>query len=297
MYPGLIINHMHKLARVRVGDSSPIRVMGIINTSPESFYKKSVFTDKKIMEKTVKLMEEDGADFIDVGGMSTAPYLKTLISEDQEIKRITIGINAIQKVSKLPISIDTCRAKVAEVALQLGAEIVNDVSGLKYDQNMIKVLEKYSPSIIVCAFSDKPISGNQVIQARNLIDQSVTLVLKSGVSANKIVVDPAIGFFRKKAQGVLFTKINSDWLQRDVLILKNLNQIKGKYPILISVSRKSFIGELLDEVDPEKRLYGSLAAETFAALNGADIIRTHNVKATCDIVTIIKNLKNLKKGL
>ena len=288
---------MHKLARVRVGDSSPIRVMGIINTSPESFYKKSVFTDKKIMEKTVKLMEEDGADFIDVGGMSTAPYLKTLISEDQEIKRITIGINAIQKVSKLPISIDTCRAKVAEVALQLGAEIVNDVSGLKYDQNMIKVLEKYSPSIIVCAFSDKPISGNQVIQARNLIDQSVTLVLKSGVSANKIVVDPAIGFFRKKAQGVLFTKINSDWLQRDVLILKNLNQIKGKYPILISVSRKSFIGELLDEVDPEKRLYGSLAAETFAALNGADIIRTHNVKATCDIVTIIKNLKNLKKGL
>jgi len=297
MYPGLIINHMHKLARVRVGDSSPIRVMGIINTSPESFYKKSVFTDKKIMEKTVKLMEEDGADFIDVGGMSTAPYLKTLISEDQEIKRITIGINAIQKVSKLPISIDTCRAKVAEVALQLGAEIVNDVSGLKYDQNMIKVLEKYSPSIIVCAFSDKPISGNQVIQARNLINQSVTLVLKSGVSANKIVVDPAIGFFRKKAQGVLFTKINSDWLQRDVLILKNLNQIKGKYPILISVSRKSFIGELLDEVDPEKRLYGSLAAETFAALNGADIIRTHNVKATCDIVTIIKNLKNLKKGL
>jgi dihydropteroate synthase len=297
MYPGLIINHMHKLARVRVGDSSPIRVMGIINTSPESFYKKSVFTNKKIIEKTVKLMEEDGANFIDVGGMSTAPYLKTLISEDQEIKRITIAINAIQKVSKLPISIDTCRAKVAEVALQLGAEIVNDVSGLKYDQNMVNVLEKYSPSIIVCAFSDKPISGNQVIQARNLIDQSVTLALKSGVPANKIVVDPAIGFFRKKAQGVLFTKINSDWLQRDVLVLKNLVQIKGKYPILISVSRKSFIGELLNEVDPEKRLYGSLAAETFAALNGADIIRTHNVKATCDIVTIIKNLKNLKKGL
>ena len=288
---------MHKLARVRVGDSSPIRVMGIINTSPESFYKKSVFTDKKIIEKTVKLMEENGADFIDVGGMSTAPYLKTLISEDQEIIRITNAINAIQKVSKLPISIDTCRAKVAEAALHLGAEIVNDVSGLKYDQNMVNVLEKYSPSVIVCAFSDKSISGNQAIQARKLINQSVTLALKSGVPANKIVVDPAIGFFRKEAQGVLFTKINSDWLQRDVLVLKNLNQIKGKYPILISVSRKSFIGELLGEVDPEKRLYGSLAVETFAALNGVDIIRTHNVKATCDIVKIIKNLKNLRKGL
>lgn len=288
---------MHRLARVRVGGSSPIRVMGIINTSPESFYKKSVFTDKKMIEKTAKLMEEDGADFIDVGGMSTAPYIKTLISEDEEIKRITNAINAIQKVSKLPVSIDTCRAKVAEVALQLGAEIVNDVSGLKYDKNMIDVLEKHCPSVVLCAFSNEPIKGNQVTQTRKLIGQSIALALKSGIPASQIVVDPAIGFFRKKAQGVLFTKINSDWLQRDILILKNLKHIKREHPILVSISRKSFIGELLDETDPDKRLYGSLAAETFATLNGADIIRTHNVKATNDIVKIVKNLKNLKKGL
>jgi len=288
---------MHRLARVRVGGSSPIRVMGIINTSPESFYKKSVFTDKKIIEKTAKLMEEDGADFIDVGGMSTAPYIKTLISEDKEIKRITNAINAIQKVSKLPVSIDTCRAKVAEVALQLGAEIVNDVSGLKYDKNMVDVLEKHCPSVVLCAFSNEAIKGNQVIQIRKLISQSVALALKSGIPTNQIIVDPAIGFFRKKAQGVLFTKINSDWLQRDLLILKNLKHIKQEHPILVSISRKSFIGELLDETDPDKRLYGSLAAETFAALNGADIIRTHNVKATNDVVKIVKNLKSLKKGL
>ena len=288
---------MHRLARVRVGGSSPIRVMGIINTSPESFYKKSVFTDKKMIEKTAKLMEEDGADFIDVGGMSTAPYIQTLISEDKEIKRITNAINAIQKVSKLPVSIDTCRARVAEMALQLGAEIVNDVSGLKYDKNMIDVLEKHCPSVVLCAFSNEPVKGNQVIQARKLINQSVALALRSGIPASQIIVDPAIGFFRKKAQGVLFTKINSDWLQRDMLILKNLKHIKQEHPILVSISRKSFIGELLGETDPDKRLYGSLAAETFAALNGADIIRTHNVKATNDIVKIVKNLKSLKKGL
>ena len=288
---------MHRLARVRVGGSNPIRIMGIINTSPESFYKKSVFTDKKMIEKTVKLMEEDGADFIDVGGMSTAPYIKTFVSEDKEIKRITNAINAIQKVSKLPISIDTCRAKVAEVALQLGAEIVNDVSGLKYDKNMVDVLEKHGPSVVLCAFSNESVRGNQVIQTRKLIDQSVTLALKSGIPISQIVVDPAIGFFRKKAQGVLFTKINSDWLQRDMLVLKNLKHIKQEHPILISISRKSFIGELLSETDPDKRLYGSLAAETFAALNGADVIRTHNVKATNDIVKIVKNLKSLKKGL
>jgi dihydropteroate synthase len=280
-----------------VGGSSPIRVMGIINTSPESFYKKSVFTDKKTIEKTAKLMEEDGADFIDVGGMSTAPYIKTLISEDKEIKRITNAINAIQKVSKLPVSIDTCRARVAEVALQLGAEIVNDVSGLKYDKNMVDVLEKHCPSVVLCAFSNEPVKGNQVTQTRKLINQSVALALKSGIPASQIIVDPAIGFFRKKAQGVLFTKINSDWLQRDILVLKNLKHIKQEHPILVSISRKSFIGELLGETDPDKRLYGSLAAETFAALNGADIIRTHNVKATNDIVKIVKNLKSLKKGL
>ena len=288
---------MHRLARVRVGGSSPIRVMGIINTSPESFYKKSVFTDKKMIEKTAKLMEEDGADFIDVGGMSTAPYIQTLISEDKEIKRITNAINAIQKVSKLPVSIDTCRARVAEMALQLGAEIVNDVSGLKYDKNMVDVLEKHCPSVVLCAFSNEPVKGNQVIQARKLINQSVALALRSGIPASQIIVDPAIGFFRKKAQGVLFTKINSDWLQRDMLILKNLKHIKQEHPILVSISRKSFIGELLGETDPDKRLYGSLAAETFAALNGADIIRTHNVKATNDVVKIVKNLKSLKKGL
>jgi dihydropteroate synthase len=288
---------MHELAGVRIGGCNPIRIMGIINTSPESFYKNSVFTDKRTISKVSKLMEEDGADFIDVGGMSTAPYIKTLVSEEQEIKRITIAIESIQKVSKLPISIDTCRAKVAKTALQLGVEIINDVSGLKYDKNMIDVLEEYHPSVIVCAFSYHLINGNQVTQARKLISQSVLMALKSGIPKSKIVVDPAIGFFRQKAKGILFTKMNSDWLQRDILVLRNLNKIKDRYPVLISISRKSFIGKILNEPDPEKRIYGSIAAETFAALNGADILRTHNVKATSDAIKIINELKNLKKGL
>lgn len=287
---------MHKLAGIGVGNSNPVRVMGIINTSPESFYKKSVFTDKITISKVVKLMEEEGADFIDVGGMSTAPYIQSLVSEDQEIKRITMAIETVTKFSKLPISIDTCRAGVAKIALQLGSEIINDVSGLKYDKKMIDVLAEYCPSVILGTFSNKLIKGNQVTQTRKLLSQSIVRALKSGVPKGKIVVDPSIGFFRKKAPGILFTKINSDWLQRDLFILKNLNKIKDRFPVLISTSRKSFIGKILNESDPEKRLYGSLAAETYAALNGADVIRTHNVKATSDVIQIVKKLENSRKA-
>ncbi|MGI0086750.1 MAG: dihydropteroate synthase [Nitrosotalea sp.] len=288
---------MNKLGSVPVGNSNPTRIMGIINASPESFYKKSVYTEPKEIAKIVKQMEEDGADFIDIGGMSTAPYLKTLVPEKTEIDRITKAISAVQKVSKLPISVDTCRANVAKKAFELGVEILNDVTGLKYDQNMTAILEEYSPSVIVCAFSKQPITGNQISQAKNLLAKSILIAKKSGISKNRIVVDPAIGFFRKNAKGILFTRINSDWLKRDIDVIQNLASIKLDYPLLVSVSRKSFIGYLLNEKDPDKRLYGSLAAEIIAILNGADIIRTHNVKATHDAIKIAQKLIGSKKGL
>jgi dihydropteroate synthase len=285
-----------KLGPVSVGGSNPTRVMGIINASPESFYKKSIYPKQEIA-KTVKQMEGDGADMIDVGGMSTAPYLKTLVSERTETERVTQVIRIIQNVSNMPISIDTCRAGVAKAAFDLGVDILNDVTGLQYDENMISVLQEYAPSVVLCAFSKKLVSGNIVTQTTNLLKNSISIATRAGLPKNKIVVDPAIGFFRKKARGIFFTKINSDWLKRDVIILQNLKSIKLGYPILVSVSRKSFVGSILDETDPDKRLYGSLAAEVVAVLNGADIIRTHDVKATCDAIEIAQKLKNSKKGL
>ena len=288
---------MNSLGTVPVGGHNPVRIMGIINTSPESFYKKSVFTEKRAIAKTAKQMEEDGADFIDIGGMSTAPYLKTLVSENKEIERITNAVEAVQKVSRLPISIDTCRASVAEAALDLGAEIINDISGLKYDKDMPRILDEYRPSVVVCSYSKKLVTGNQIIQARNLLHESIAIAKKAHITNNKIVVDPAVGFFRRRAMGRFFTKIDSDWLKRDILVLQNLRLIKDGHPLLVSVSRKSFVGSLLNESNPEKRLYGSLAAETICVLNGADIIRTHNVKATRDAIKIAQRLGNFRKGL
>lgn len=289
---------MSKLGSISVGNSNPVRIMGILNLSPESFFKKSIATNKEMIANKTRQMEEEGADFIDVGGMSTAPYLKTTISQKTESERITGAIKIIQRVSNLPISVDTCRSEVAKSALELGVDIINDISGLKYDKDMPRIVEKYDPSLVLCAFSKNLIKGNQIIQTRKLLRESITIAKSAHVSDNHIVVDPAIGFFRKKGKGEFFTRINSDWVKRDLLILNNLRLVKLKHPLLVSVSRKSFIGNLLQIKNTDDRLYGSLAAESIAVLNGADIIRTHNVQETRQAITIAQKLSHrFRKGL
>ena len=288
---------MAKLGNVRVGGKNPVRIMGILNASPESFYKKSVSTSKTIIKNNVKLMESQGANFIDVGGMSTAPYLSTMISEKTESKRILNAIKVIQNFSNLPISVDTCRAKVAQDALEHGVEIINDISGLKYDEQMQAVISKFNPSLILCAYNPKIVSGNNVSVTKKLLQDSLKMAKKSQISSEKIVLDPAIGFFRQTGKGPFFTKIKTDWLERDLSILKNLNSIKQKFPILISVSNKSFLGKILKKENPDDRLFGSIAAETISVINGADIIRTHNVGATKDAITIASELLKQHKGL
>jgi len=291
-----MINHVSKLGNVGVGGKNPVRIMGILNTSPESFYKKSIKTTKQQITNTIKQMEIDGADFIDVGGMSTAPYLSTIISEKTESQRILNAIQIIQNVSNLPISVDTCRASVAKSALEHGVEIINDISGLKYDSKMIDVIGEYRPSLILCAFDSKIVVGN-IQSTKNLLKASLKLANSAGISSSKIVLDPAIGFFRKSGKGSFFTKIKSDWLTRDLSIIQNLKSIKMQYPILISVSNKSFIGKLLGKENVSDRLFGSLAAEVVSVLNGADIIRTHNVAQTKDVTTIASKLSKSRKGL
>ncbi len=285
---------MNKLGRVSVGGTNPVRIMGILNTSPESFYKKTIVTKKLAISNLVRQMANDGADFIDVGGMSTAPYLSTYVSEKVESRRIIQAIKIIQRNSNLPISIDTCRATVAKDALEEGAEILNDISGLKFDKNMINVIEKYQPSLVLCAFSNKMITGNHLKEIRVLLKQSFALAKSVNISKQNIVFDPAIGFFRKTGTGQFFTKINSDWFERDLLVLKNLKSIKMGQPLLVSVSNKSFIGKLLKKENTKDRLIGSLVAEAFAVLNGADIIRTHNVQETKDSLMLVETLAQKK---
>lgn len=289
---------MAKLGGVSVGKTNPVRIMGILNVSPESFYKKSINTTKTRIKNTVKQIEDDGADFIDVGGMSTAPYLNTIISEKIESKRICDAIKIIQNCTNLPISVDTCRASVAREALENNVEILNDISGLKYDKKMSQTISKFSPSLILCAYDSKTVFGDAISATKKLFKESLQIAKKSNISSEKIVLDPAIGFFRKTGKNKFFTKIKYDWVERDLTIINNLNSLKLNHPILISISNKSFLGSCLDKENPSERLFGSIAAEVMSIIKGVDIIRTHNVAATKDAVTITsKFLSQKHKGL
>ena len=281
---------MAKIAKISVGGRNPVRIMGILNTSPESFYKKSISTSRMKIKNAVIQMKNDGADFIDVGGMSTAPYLFTNVSEKIESDRIVNAIKIIQDCTNLPISVDTCRSSVAKIALEHDVEIINDISGLKYDEKMKDVISKFQPSVILCAYDSKTISRGTINSTKKLLADSLKIIKKSNISDKKIVLDPAIGFFRKTGKGKFFTKIKNDWVERDLSIIKNLNSIKMNYPILISISNKSIIGNLLQKENPSDRLFGSITAEAICVLNGANIIRTHNVMATRDAITIASKL-------
>jgi dihydropteroate synthase len=151
--------------------------------------------------------------------------------------------------------------------------------------------------LILCAFNSKRVSGNNVTLTKSLLKKSIDILKKIEFPANKIVLDPAIGFFRKSGKSSFFTKISSDWVTRDIQIIQNLNSIKQQYPILISVSNKSFVGKIIGKEKPSDRLFGSIAAEVISVLNGADVIRTHNVLETKDAIKVASKLSKRNKGL
>jgi len=292
---------MTKLGNLVVGRKNQISIMGILNISPESFYKNSIKSTKSQISKFVSEMEENGTDIIDIGGMSTAPYLKTIVSEKIESERITKTIKIIQNLSNIPISVDTCRASVAKNALELGVDVINDISGLKYDKNMPKTIEKYNPSLILCSYSKKIVKGDAISETKKLLNESIMIAQNSQISKDKIVVDPAIGFFRRSSDvknKLPYTKINSDWAERDMEIIKKLKLLKANFPILVSISNKSFLGKILEKEDPTDRNTGTAIAEMLSIINGASIIRTHNPKLTSDVIKFTKVLtKKSKKGL
>lgn len=272
-----------------------MKIMGIINLSPESFFKGSIKRAYDEIVDTARKMEEEGAEIIDLGAMSTAPYLNTMISVEEEISRLKIGVKAVRDACPtITLSIDTPRSESASEALRLGADMVNDVTGLKYDENMANIIKEHNSYALICAYSKSKVSGD-IKDTLRLLEESIELALNEGMEEDKIIIDPAIGFFREKGNHPFFTRIDGDWFTRDLLIIKHLEEFKRlKKPICISASRKSFIGKILGIEEPSKRLIGSLTAEAIAVMNGAYIIRSHNVKESMQAIKVAEAIKRVR---
>ena len=270
-----------ELGGIRVGDGRPVAIIGVLNLSPESFYDGSVIRGSSQALMQARRMLSDGADIIDVGGMSTAPNVKP-ISSSLEKKRLLPVIKALVKEINAPISVDTQRAAVAEAALGAGAKIVNDVSGLKADKEMAEVVARAGCSAILMAAKEKPGDANRIGNVRTVLQESLRICERHGIDARKIVIDPGIGFGK-----------GAEW---DLHILANLRLLAAiKRPICIAVSRKAFIGKILGLPNPKDRLLGSLAASAIAVQNGAAVVRTHDPKETAQVVRAAEAIRRSTK--
>ena len=253
-------------------------VMGILNITPDSFSGDGVCQDAGRAIETAQRLLAEGADIIDVGGESTRPGAEP-VSLEEEIKRTIPVIERLAKETRVAISIDTKKAEVARRALDSGATIVNDISGLDSDKGMRDVAARYNAGVVIMHMKGSPRTMQQNPVYTNLIEEIIerlSLLVKeakqAGIREENIIIDPGIGF------GKTF--------EHNLEILNNLSRFKalGK-PVLVGPSRKSFIGNILG-AEPKERLFGTLAAAAIAVENGADIIRAHDVSAIKQAVMV-----------
>lgn len=265
----------HRLDSLLVGSGQRVRLAGVINVSPESFFAGSVRTAGDELAFRAEAMAREGADLLDLGAMSTAPYKETRIAEAEEIRRLEAAVPVVRAASGLPVAVDTTRAGAARAALAAGASIVNAVAGFE-EPELADVAAAGAQGLILMARERTGRPDDPVAQVLYSWQQDLALALRAGYDPQRIVLDPGIGFFRS---GPL------PWHEWDCQVLRRLGELRAAgYPLFVGVSRKSFIGERLGRQDPADRLAGSLAATALAVAHGAAVIRTHDVAATRDAV-------------
>ena len=280
------------VGNVSVTPSGKTRIMGIINVSPESFYKDSIKHQEDEIQDMIIRMQNHGVDIVDVGGMSTAPYLKTLIPKDLESKRLHNAISAIRQISNIPISVDTVRSDVIRSLLKLEVNAINDITGLKYDKNMPNLAFEHDLPVILGAYvseGENLYRDGDIQDTSSLLSESIRIAKKSKIDNDKMIIDPSIGFFRKEGFNPFYSKTQGmDWYVRDIDIIANIKLLTSlKKPICVSISRKSFIGSLFG-LDIEDRLIPSIIAEMYSVINGASLLRTHNVKETRQAIEMLE---------
>jgi len=252
-------------------------MMGVINVTPDSFFDGGQYpTPEAAVAAGVRLIAE-GADIIDVGGESTRPG-HVPVSEEEELARALPVIAALTRDTAVPISIDTYKARVAEEALKAGAHIVNDVWGLARDPDMAGVVAAHEAAIVIMHNREKTNSSLDILEEiRTFFAKALDRAARAGIRENRIVLDPGIGFGKT--------------LDQNLAVLSHLEElVQFGFPLLLGVSRKSFIGKLFAS-EPHERLPGTIAANVIGVLSGIAIIRVHDIAAHAQALKIAEAIR------
>lgn len=254
-------------------------IMGVINVTPDSFSDGGHFFSKDRAIDQALALEADGADIIDIGGESTRPYAEK-VSLEQELERVVPVIEELSKTVRVPISIDTYKAKVAGLAISAGASIINDISALRFDPEMAPVAENAGVPVILMHMKGTP--GNMqnnpeysdlMGEIADFFKEAVDRAESKGIARDMLILDPGIGFGKS--------------FDHNLEIIRDLRKLEAiGLPILLGSSRKAFIGNILDK-SPEERDTGTMATVAAGIMNGAHIVRVHNVKMAKDTVKVM----------
>ncbi|MFH1820877.1 MAG: dihydropteroate synthase [Methanobacteriota archaeon] len=289
-----------ELGKVKVGDGNPVVIIGAINLGEESFYKGSIVSGTHGVVQRAREMVEEGAEVIDIGAMAAGPHSKP-ISRGEEMRKLIPSIKAASKGVDVPISADTQRADIAEAAIECGASVVNDISGLKADAHMADVISAAGCSAILMAAKNAPGDVYGIAEIRGALMSSLKICREHNIPLKKVVVDPAIGHWparlaslgpraKKQVRGRKYSFAT----YLDLRILARLRELDIGRPMCLGISRKSFIGDFLELPNPENRLSGSLAATVIGVLNGAHVIRTHDPLQTTQAIRIAEEIRDLR---
>jgi len=253
-------------------------VMGVLNTTPDSFSDGGQFLGIDAALSQALKMHREGAAIIDVGGESTRPGAKN-VSKADEIDRVIPVIQAIRKQSDVLISIDTSKPEVMSEAVKAGANIINDVNGLRAEGALDICAQLNVPVCVMHmqgeprTMQTEPVYTDVVDDIKQFFEERITSCVKAGIQSENIILDPGFGFGKT--------------LEHNLQLLKRLNEFQVfKLPVLVGLSRKSMLGKILNEPEPEKRVYASVAAAVLSSMNGANIFRVHDVKATVDALKV-----------
>lgn len=246
-------------------------VMGILNVTPDSFYDGGRYAQPEAAVQRALQMVEEGADILDIGGESTRPGSQP-VSEEEETRRVLPVIQAVRERVDVPISIDTTKSSVAQRALQAGACMVNDISGLGFDPHMAKVVAQYGAMCCIMHIQGTPQTMQKNPQYEDVVrdisryfELRLALAERAGISRQLVWLDPGIGFGKT--------------VEHNMEILRRLREFTAfGLPLLIGTSRKSFIGKILGDLPPEERLEGTAATVAIAIMNGANAVRVHDVR-------------------